>query len=173
MDWFANAIEPYYLYIKYIHIMAVMVWIWSTAVAYSYFLVPVFKAWRRNPSDERIVELRNWVMERFDHGAIYEHIAFPIILVTGPLLYLGGAHSTAESWLVLKLAIIVGVFIPIEIMDYYLSHFGGNKHHIRNTGDAEAYERAIHIHWWFFLQTTAAVMIGGFLIVFLAVVKPF
>jgi len=173
MDAFAEFLSPYYMHIKFLHVVAVMVWVWSTSVAYAYYLVPVFKAWRRSPDDQAILELRNWVMERFDHGAIYEHMAFPAVILFGTLLYVVGGHGTEENWLLLKLAIVVGIFLPIEVADYYLSHFGGNKHTIRERGTADDYERGVHRHWWFFLITTAPVMIGSTVIIFLAIVKPF
>ncbi|MBL8628174.1 MAG: hypothetical protein JNM81_01000 [Rhodospirillaceae bacterium] len=173
MNAIIDFLQPYYQHIRFVHLTAVMVWVWSTSVAYAYYLLPVFKAWRRNPDDQQIIELRNWVMERFDHGVIYEHIAFPIVIIAGIMLYIVGGHSTAENWLLLKLAIVIGVFIPIEITDYYLSHFGGNKHKLRKAGSAQDYERGIQLHWWFFLITTAVVMLGGTAVIFLAVVKPF
>jgi uncharacterized membrane protein len=168
-----TTLGPYYMYIKFIHVIFAMMWVFSTAVAYAYFLLPVMKAWRRNPQDGEIIVMRDWVMERFDEGVIYEHVAFPMVLVTGPLLYVVGGWNTGVGWLDLKLLILIGLFIPIEIADYYLSHFGGNKRKIRDSGDMEKYERLIHTHWWFFLVTTPAVMIYGVLMVFLAVTKPF
>ncbi|MCC5867025.1 MAG: hypothetical protein JJU27_00825 [Gammaproteobacteria bacterium] len=167
-----DLLAPFYLQLKFIHLLAVMVWVWSTSVAYAYYLVPVFKAWRRNPGDEGVIELRNWVMERFDHGASYEHIAFPIVLLTGPLLYIAGGWSTSAAWLTLKILIIVGVFLPIEICDYYISHLGGNKRRIRETGDMVRYEQAIHRHWWFFLVTSGPVMVFAMAVIYLAVTKP-
>jgi len=173
IDFLQNTLGPYYNIIKFVHLMFAAMWVFSTATAYSTYVLPVFKAWRRNPHDIEVIRARNWVMERFDEGAIYEHIAFPMVLITGPLLYVIGGWTTAQSWLDLKLLIVVGLFIPIEIMDYYLSHFGGNKAKVKLAGDAIAYERAVHTHWWFFLVTTPAVMIYGVLVLFLATAKPF
>lgn len=164
---------PYYLYIKFVHVLFVMIWATSTIVGYAYYLVPAFKAWRRNPTDPEVIALRNWTMERFDHGVIYEHIAFPIILVTGPLLYIVGNWSTGFNWLLLKIIIVCVVAIPIEIADYHLSHFGGNKRHVRETGDPAAYELAVQRHWMFFLVTSPPIMIFAILVVFLAITKPF
>jgi len=168
-----STLAPYYLYIKFIHVIFVMMWVFSTMMAYGYFLLPVMKAWRRNPQDGEVIVIRDWIMERFDEGAVYEHIAFPIVLITGPLLYIVGGWSTGVGWLDLKLLIVIGLFIPIEVMDFYLSHLGGNKRRIRDSGDMQKYERHIHMHWWFFLVTTPAVMIYGVLVVFMAVTKPF
>ena len=150
-----------------------MVWSWSTAVAYAYYVLPVFKAWRRNPEDRQIIELRNWCMERFDQGVIYEHTAFPVILITGPLLYFVGPWSIASNWLLLKILIVLMVAIPIEICDYYLSHFGGNKERVRASGDAAGYEMAVQRHWLFFLLSMPPIMIAALLIAFLAIAKPF
>jgi uncharacterized membrane protein len=168
-----TTLAPYYIYIKFVHVVFVMMWVFSTSVAYAYFLLPVMKAWRRNPQDGEVIVMRDWIMERFDEGVLYEHIAFPMILITGPLLYVVGGWNTGVGWLDLKLLILIGLFIPVEIADYYMSHFGGNKRKIRDSGDMEKYESYIHKHWWFFLVTTPAVMIYGVLMVFLAITKPF
>ncbi len=173
LDFLQAHLAPYYLYIKFVHVLFVGVWVFSTAMAYAFFVLPVMKAWRRNPQDGEVIAMRDWIMERFDEGAIYEHIAFPIVLITGPLLYIAGGWNTTMGWFDLKLLIVIGLFIPIEVVDFYLSHFGGNKRKIRDSGDMQSYERHIHMHWWFFLVTTPAVMIYGVLVIFLAISKPF
>ncbi|MFO1425614.1 MAG: hypothetical protein U1F11_01295 [Steroidobacteraceae bacterium] len=172
IDALRELLSPWYLYIKAIHVFAMMAWVWSTSVAYAFYLVPIFKAWRRNPGDPDIVRARNWAIERFDEGATYEHVAFPLILVSGPLLYIAGGWNTGVGWLMLKLLIVFGIFLPIEVMDYYLSHGPWGKLRLRLAGDPVAYETAIHRHWWFLLVTSPTVMIFAFAIVFLAVVRP-
>ncbi len=168
-----GALSPYYLYIKFTHIIFVTLWLWSTAVGYAFYLVPVFKAWRRYPEDEKIKALRDWVIERFDHGTLYEHIAFPIVLISGPMLWIAGGWNLAPGWFALKMLIVVGIFIPIEVCDYYLAHLGGNKRRLRESGDAALHERGVHHHWWFLLISSAPVMAFGVFVVFLAVTKPF
>ena len=116
--------------------------------------------------------MRNWAIERFDEGAVYEHIAFPVIMITGPLLYIIGGWNAGVGWLMLKLLIVFGIFLPIEIMDYHLSHGAGNKTKIRASGDMVAYEAAVHRHWWFLLLTSPTVMTFAFAIVLLATIKP-
>lgn len=165
-------LAPWYLEVKALHLFAVTVWMWSTAAAYAFYLVPIFKAWRRNPQDREVLALRDWAIERFDQGATYEHIAFPVILLTGPLLYFIAGWSTASGWLALKLLIVIGIFVPLEIFDYHLSHFGGNKRNVRRLGDPDAYETAVHRHWLFLLLSSPLVMIFGTLVLVLAVVKP-
>jgi uncharacterized membrane protein len=173
IEFLQHYLGPYYVYIKFIHLLFVMIWLWSTAVGFAYYLVPAFKAWRRNPNDPQVLELRNWAIERFDHGVIYEHIAFPMILLTGPLLLILGGWTADSGWLVLKLLIVIGIALPIETYDYYVSHFGGNKSRLRQTGDKEVYEIGVQRHWMFLLVSSPPIMVFGMIVTLLAVTKPF
>ena len=166
-------LAPFYAHIKFVHLLAIAAWLFSTSVAYSNYLVPVFRAWQKHPNEEELVRLRNWTMERFDEGVKLEHIAFPVILLTGPMLMLAAGWSPNHGWLALKLVIVVLVFLPLEAVDYYLSHFGGNKEGLRIAGDAPGYERAIHTHWWFLVVSTPVVAISIPFTIYLAVTKPF
>lgn len=173
IEFIREVLGPYYLQIKFVHVVFVAMWVFSTSVAYAFYLLPIFKAWRRNPGDPEIVAARNWAMERFDDGASYEHIAFPMVLLTGPLLYILGGWNSSMGWMDLKLLIVIGLFIPIEILDFHMSHFGGNKRKIRDSGDMKKYERYIQRHWWFFLVTSPTMVIYGVLVMYLAITKPF
>src|SRR3546814_1694152 len=46
--------------------------------------------------------------------AVIEHIAFPIVMISGPLLYWVGGWDSSATWLMIKLLIVVGFFLPIE-----------------------------------------------------------
>lgn len=173
MDTVQAFLAPYYLQIKFVHVLSATLWLWSTAVAFMYFVVPVMQHWRRSPEDAELIELRNWVLERFDQGVVMEHVAFPLLVISGLLMLFVGSWTTASSWLVLKLAIVIAIMMPIEIVDYYLTHFGGNKRLKRDSGDMEGYEKAIEFHWKFLMATTPAVIVFGMSILYLAVVKPF
>jgi hypothetical protein len=72
-----------------------------------------------------------------------------------------------------KLVVVVGIFLPMEIVDYWLCHFGGNKYRIRLTGDLERYERVVGLHWLFLRITTPLVIVFVPLVIYLVVVKPF
>ncbi len=163
----------HYATLKFVHVVFAAVWAWSTSVAYGNYLVPLFRDWQRAPHDPERIELRNWAMERFDEGAKLEHIAFPMLLITGPLLMLAGGWTPDSGWFAMKLVLIVLVFLPIEIADFYLAHFGGNKERLRRAGDEVAYERAIHLHWWFLITTTPIVIVSITFAFYLAIVKPF
>lgn len=168
----SNLVASHYMVIKLIHMLAVMIWLFSTAVAYRNYLVPAFKAWLAAPDDPVAVAARNLAIERFDKGVILEHVAFPTILLTGLLLWMGSGYGASDDWFVLKLLTVVGIFLPIEIADYYLSHFGGNKEHLRKAGDLDAYERAIQIHWRYLVTVTWPIVFFGVSVVCLAVLKP-
>jgi len=169
----AALLAPYYLQIKFVHLLFAAVWFMSTSVAYRFYLLPIFQYWRKNPEDIDRARLRNWAMERFDDGAILEHIAFPVLLVTGPMLMLAGGWTPAQGWFAMKLVLVVLVFIPIEVMDYYLAHFTLNKEKLRLAGQATEYEDAIHLHWWFLIVSSPIVIISIPYVFYLAVVKPY
>ncbi|BFM15111.1 hypothetical protein R50073_12940 [Maricurvus nonylphenolicus] len=173
LELIQSTLGPYYLTIKWVHLFFAITWIMSVAGAYSYFLVPVVQQWRKNPHDEGAIRMRNWAFERFDQAVVYEHTAFPMFLITGILLVLVGGWTTSAGWLVLKLSIVFVVILPMEAVDYYISHFGGNKRRMRDRGDDVAYEKAIHHHWWFFLVTSPPVAVFALIITYLAVLKPF
>lgn len=173
VDAVIEFVGTHYIWFKFIHMLFAMIWVWSTSVAYTSYLVPVFRAWLKNPNDPDHIQMRNWVMERFDHGVQLEHIAFPVLLLTGPLLMMAGGWGPGDGWMAAKLVLVVLLFLPIEIFDYWLSHFGGNKERLRMAGDAEAYEASIHRHWWFLVVTTPVISIFAIGMLFLAIVKPF
>ncbi len=167
-----DALAPFYMEIKLLHILAVMVWLFSTAVGYQNYVVPAFKAWLANPDDQQAIAMRNLAIERFDKGVILEHVAFPVIMITGPVLWGLSGYGAESDWFLLKLLIVFGVFLPIEIADYYLSHFGGNKRRYRLAGDAAEYERHIVLHWRFLVSVTWPIFFFGVFVVGLAVLKP-
>ena len=164
---------PWYLQVKFIHLFMVAMWSFSTVVAFRNFIVPAFRAWQRDPENARVVAKRNDCMERFDKGAVLEHFAFPVVLLSGLLMvWLAGWNWQEVNWLSLKLGIIVLVFLPMEIIDFYISHLGGNKRKIRATGNTHRYEAMTRFHWQFFRVTTPLVIVFIPLLFYLAVTKP-
>ena len=164
---------PWYLQIKFVHLFMVAMWSFSTMVAFRNYMVPAFRAWRKNQEDASLIATRNDCMERFDDGAILEHVAFPVILITGPLMvWLAGWSWQEVNWLTLKLAIVLLIFIPMELVDYYISHLGGNKAKIRAAGNPQRYETMIRFHWTFFRITTPLITVFVPLLFYLAVTKP-
>lgn len=172
MDELRALLQPWYLQIKFIHLLFVMIWSFSTAVAYSWYVKSAWIAWQHNPDDPDRLARRNWAMEQFDKGAALEHIAFPIVLVTGGLLVWVMGWGMESHWLMLKLTLVILVFGPIEIFDYWISHLGGSKKQWRLKGDMQRYETLMQWHWRFFRISTPLVIIVIPAIIWLAVTKP-
>lgn len=172
IDAIRESLGSWYLYIKFIHVLAAMMWSWSTAVAYVWYVKDAWEQWAENPSDDILKARRDWAFEQFDKGVILEHLAFPVILITGPLLIILSGWPLVTPWLAAKLAVVLLVFIPIEIFDYWLSHLGGNKTRVRKQNDPQKFDRFIRYHWLFFRVTTPLIVIFMPLVIFLAVVKP-
>ena len=173
MEELRTVLMPWYLQVKFVHLFMVAMWSFSTAVAYRNYIIPAFRAWQREPGSADRIARRNDFMERFDKGAVLEHIAFPLVLVTGiTMVWLAGWPWLALNWLGLKLLIIGVIFVPMEVVDYYISHGGGNKRKIRQSGDMQRYERMTLFHWRFFKVTTPLVVIFVPLLFLIAVTKP-
>jgi len=172
IDAIRESLGAYYQYIKFVHLLAAMMWSWSTAVAYVWYIKDAWKEWAENPHDPILKARRDWAFEQFDKGVVLEHLAFPVILITGPLMIILAGWPLMTPWLAVKLAIVLFVFIPIEIFDYWLSHMGGNKTRVRKQNDPKKFDHFIRIHWIFFQITTPLIVIFMPLVVFLATVKP-
>ena len=65
-----------------------------------------------------------WAYEQFDKTVVFEHIAFPVVLITGLLMFFMAGWSIDSQWLLINLGIVIGFFIPLEILDISCS---GNK----------------------------------------------
>jgi multidrug efflux pump subunit AcrB len=142
-------------------------------VAYRNYIIPAFRAWLREPDNTAAIARRNEFMERFDRGVVLEHVAFPLVLASGLLMvWLAGWSWQGLNWLSMKLGIVLIIFVPIETVDYYISHLGGNKRKIRATGNTARYEAMTRFHWQFFRLTTPLIVVLVPLVFYLAVTKP-
>ncbi|MBD2858076.1 hypothetical protein IB286_03580 [Spongiibacter sp. KMU-158] len=177
VNFVAEHLGPYYAQVKFIHLLFATMWLWSTSVAYINYVVPVLRQWFLDPNSPELLRKRNEALERFDEGVVIEHVAFPFVLVTGVLLLMIGGWGVHNDWLVIKLALVILVFIPIEIFDYWLSHFGGNKRKARlkegvDALDSPRYEKLTQMHIWFLTVTTPVISMAGITVLYLATAKP-
>ncbi len=174
LDELRIAIAPYYLHIKWLHVVSVAIWSFSTAVAYVFYLKPALIASYRAPEDDALRARRDDWMDRFDRGAAFEHYALFVMVATAFLmLWIAQVDLTRWTYLTAMLWIGVFVIVPIEATDIWLAHLGGNKVKVRATGDVERYERVMAWHWRFLIITEriVVVLIPGMF--YLAIVKPF
>ena len=68
-----------------------------------------------------------WAYEQFDKTVVLEHIAFPVALIIGLLMFVMAGWTTDNSWILVNLVIVVGFFIPLEVLDVWISHVLGPK----------------------------------------------
>lgn len=166
-------LAPWYAQIKFLHVIFVGIWAFSTAVAYQNYVIPAFRRALANPNDADAIDHRNRMIEAFDKGVVLEHVAFPGVIVTGLLmLWLGGWSPSESWWLTAKLLLVILVFIPMEAVDYRISHFSKPKRQMRLDGETEQLEAAIAFHWKFLRVSTLIVVTAIPAAIYLAVVKP-
>ena len=167
-------VAPYYFYIMAIHVLAAAIWSFSTAVAYTYYVKPALRAAARRPEDSVIRARRDEVMERFDRGASLEHVAFVVLVITA-LLMIWIRDVSLLRWSFIPFLFWVGVLVilPMEALDIWLSHLGGNKARLRAAGDVNAYERAMRLHMIFLRATEPLVIVLVPTLFVIAIVKPF
>jgi uncharacterized membrane protein len=167
-----EALAPYYLYIKFVHVFFVMMWAMSALGAYVFYLRSTIYQLEENPGDEKLEERLNWAYEQFDKTVILEHIAFPIVLLTGMMLFYATGWALETPWLFVKLVIVVGFFIPLEILDFWIAHVWGARVTRGREEDPWAWAAMRSVHWKFLKTTAPMVRYSVPVVIFLAVVKP-
>lgn len=164
-------IASHYLLLKLIHLSAAMLW---TASALGAFWFLVVSAWerRKHPDDPEIRRRDAWVRLQFCRAVILEHLAFAVLIPTGFMLMTALRLNFGMGWFAAKVAIVVAVFIPLEIFDVWLSHWHLPRALARGAEAPEVLRRAERLHDVF-------LWVGGALIValipatiYLVVMKP-
>jgi hypothetical protein len=174
MEPLRQAILPFFFWIKAVHVISAAIWSFSTAVAFTNYVKPAIARWRRNPDDpEARARLREF-MERFDRGVVLEHVAFVSLVATALLMiWIRDVGLLRWSFIPFKFWIGVLVILPMEALDVWLAHLGGNKRGLRNTADDARYEQVMGWHLLFLRVTEplVIVLIPTFFVI--AIVKPF
>lgn len=174
MEALQEAVSPYYFWIKAFHVISAAVWAFSTSVAYAYYLKPAIVAAHRHPDDPARRARLDDFMERFDRGAIFEHVALVIMIVTA-LLMIWIRDIDLLRWSFIPFLFWIGVIVitPMEVLDIWLAHLGGNKTRLREAGDRERYDRVLGWHLTFLRVTEPIVIVLIPTAFIIAVVKPF
>lgn len=174
MEALQEAVSPYYFWIKGIHVLSAAVWSFSTAVAYAYYLKPAIVAVRRHPNDAARRARLDDFMERFDRGAIFEHVALALMIATA-LLMIWIRDVDLLRWSFIPFLFWLGVIVitPMELVDIWLAHLGGNKTRVRQAGDPERYDRVLGWHLTFLRVTEPLVLVLVPTAFLVAIVKPF
>ncbi len=159
-------------YIKFVHVVCAFLWGVTVPPAYSVYVKRALAEAQRAPDDRLARERVLWAWDRLDGLVALEHIMWPIVLITGPLLVLGTGWAVTDTWLALKLAIVVFVFIPIEVFDVWFAHFYGagveSRRDTEPAGVVEMREKQRR----FYVFISPIVRLSMVAVFFLAIVKP-
>ena len=117
----------YYPYIKFIHLFSMMIWGMSAVGAYVYYFRSTLFEVKKDPQNIELQRRLIWVYEQFDKTVVLEHIVFSLALITGLLMFVMAGWTTDNSWMLVKLVIVVGFFIPLEVLDVWISHVLGPR----------------------------------------------
>jgi uncharacterized membrane protein len=158
--------------IRTVHVLAATLWAFTTIAPMRFYVRPTLRAFAQNPNDPELRRRRDWVLEQFDRTVIIEHVAFVAILVTGPLLFIAGAASFRDLWFVAKMAIVIGVFIPLEIYDVWLSHVAAPRETKNKQEDPVRYDRFRRKYVGFLRGVTPLILLTVPTVLILALAKP-
>jgi len=117
----------YYPYIKFIHLFSVMIWGMSAMGAYVYYFRTTLFEVKKDSQNMELQQGLIWAYEQFDKTVVLEHIAFPVALIIGLLMFVMAGWTADNSWILVNLVIVVGFFIPLEVLDVRISHVLGPK----------------------------------------------
>lgn len=173
MDWLRELFAEWYIYIKFIHIFFAFLWGLSAPAAFIFYCRTTRAEMQRDPANQEIRRRYIWAMDQFDKVVVLEHIAWPMLLITGPMLYYAGGWGLDSWWLTVKLAIILFFYFPVEIYDVWIAHHHAPPIAARAAQEPKAYDEMRELHWRFIQRVTWGVRLTVPLMYFLAIVKPF
>jgi len=157
-------------WIRFVHVAAFVGWA-GPAMGASWFVYAAAWEARRGAGDAELERRVLWVRRQFNRVVALEHLAFAALVVTG--LMLAEAVDWAyegQAWFGWKLALVFGVFVPMELLDVVLSAWFQRV--MKPGAESSAYGRAAHWQDLFLRATIPPVMIGIPFALYLAVVKP-
>ena len=166
-----NELAPWYLYIKFLHVFCVGLWSFSAVGAF-WFVYVANRERRQARGDDELLRRDEWVRWHFNNVVFLEHVAFPLVLITGGLLFAAASWNLSAGWLALKVAIILGVFVPMEILDTWLSHFHVPRAMRDKAKDPARFRAALKRQDNFLRYSSWAVLLLVPSVMFLALVKP-
>lgn len=164
-------LAPWYLHIKFLHVFCVGLWSFSAVGAF-WFVHVASSERRKARGDEELLRRDDWVRWHFNNVVFLEHIAFPLVLISGALLLFSASWSITTGWLALKLAIVLGLFVPMEILDTWLSHIHVPRAMRDKARDPGRFRRAIKRQDSFLRYSSWMVLLLVPTVMFLALVKP-
>ncbi len=169
-------LAPHRSLLLFVHLCAAIGWI-GPAMGASWLVHVSAHQTRRHPDDAEAMRRDAWVRRYFNQVVALEHVAFAVLLVTG--LMLGEAESWlrgGQAWLRWKVALMMLVFVPMEIIDLaltaWLQHADRRRASLPEGERGANAARAARWQDLFLRATIPPVTIGIPLTLYLAVVKP-
>lgn len=164
-------LASHYLILKFFHLFVVMIWGFS-AIGGFWYLVTASREWSKDKENLELKRRKEWAQWHFNNVVVLEHIAFPLVLLTGTLLFWVSSWPLDYNWLFWKLVIVLGIFIPMEIVDIWLSHWHSPRAMKNMDEDQQHYRDATKKHNLFLDITSPLVLVMVPVVIYLAVVKP-
>jgi len=169
----AEFATTHFVVFKTIHVLAATLWAFSTIGPMRFYVRPTLAAAERDPENEELQRRRDWVLEQFDRTVMLEHVAFAAILLTGPMLYITGAAMLDQTWFAIKIAVVVAIFIPLEIYDVWLSHIAAPKETSAKHDNPLRYAAFRRRYVAFLKGVTPLILLTVPAVLILALAKPF
>ncbi|MDP6376155.1 MAG: hypothetical protein QF921_12960 [Pseudomonadales bacterium] len=161
-----------FLYIKFIHVFFAFLWGLAVPPAYTVYVRRAINDYQGEPSNAELERRMWWSWDQVDKLIILEHIAWPVLIITGPLMFLASGWTLESTWIMLKLSIIVIIYVPLEAYDIWFSHYYSARAEARKEEDPEGYKKMRGDQLKFFRFVSPVVRITIPLLWFLAIVKP-
>ena len=98
-----------------LHLTALVFWLGPTLGAWM-----VLRAGERRAVQEREMA---WVWQVFLQLMWWEHGAFLVLVASGTGMILTIGYPLSTPWLEWKLGLVVGILVPLEIIDSYFAHY--------------------------------------------------
>ena len=162
-----------YLIVKFFHLVFVMLWAGSAIGAFWFVLISRKERMDCDDNDDELVRRDDWVRHHFNNVLKIEHIAFPLVILSGISLIMLANWDISSGWLYWKLGIVVLIIIPMEIIDTWLSHFYVPPTISNKKQGLAAYNKAIVVQENFLKIATPTVAITIPTIMYMAITKPF
>lgn len=164
-------LASYYIYIKYVHMVAVFFWAFYAWSAYR-TLISSWLNSRNEPDNDELRDRYYWMHNEFNRLVVWEHIAFPIVIITGLTLFWISGWTLDSKWLAIKLAIVFFGFVPMEIYDAWMSHYQAPKVMREYDPSDEKFKKTSLFQVTLMYRGVPSMFLGIFIVMFLAITKP-
>ena len=158
-------------WIKLVHVSAAILWCASALGAFWYVIVAGWER-RQSPDDPELRRRDDWVRRHFLTVVILEHVSFVVLVPTGLVLAGMVGLPLWSGWSGYKVGIALGIFVPLEIYDGWLSHWHLPRRLAERDRRPEAYATAVRQHDAFLVWGGVIVGVGIPVVLWLVMLKP-